>query len=282
LAQILIVHGVGYQFSGEQQVQQAYAPALLDGLGLAGRKLELSELGAVCYGDLFHRSGTMAGGLPPLSAGDVEDADESELLSLFWEEAAKTDDAVMPPQAATRARTPQIVQRALNSLSESRFFAGVAERALIFDVKQVARYFSDEGLRRAANERIAAKMTADTRILVAHSLGSVAAYETLCANPQWPVTTFVTIGSPLGIANVIFHKLGPAPRKGKGQWPGSLRRWTNIADKGDVVALKKELAPLFDDRIHDVLVYNGSHAHNATHYLTARETGMAIAEGLGD
>ena len=49
-----------------------------------------------------------------------------------------------------------------------------------------------------------------------------------------------------------------------------------------LVALKKELSPLFDDRVHDVLVYNGSHAHDATRYLTARETGIAIAEGLGD
>jgi hypothetical protein len=224
----------------------------------------------------------MAAGLPPLSASDVDSADESELLRLFWEEAAKTDDAVMPPQVETRARTPQIVQRALNALSQSSFFAGVGERALVFDLKQVVRYFSDDGLRDAAKARIAAEVTPDTRVIVAHSLGSVAAYETLCANPKWPVTTFVTLGSPLGIANLIFHKLRPVPENGKGLWPASLRRWTNIADKGDVVALRKELAPLFDDRVHDVLVYNGSHAHEATRYLTARETGVAIAEGLGD
>jgi hypothetical protein len=65
-------------------------------------------------------------------------------------------------------------------------------------------------------------------------------------------------------------------------WPASLRSWTNIADKGDVGALKKELALLFDDRVQDVLVYNGSHAHDATRYLTARETGAAIAGGLND
>jgi hypothetical protein len=282
MARILIAHGIGYQFSGEHQVHQAYASGLLDGLALAGAKLDSSEIAAASYGDLFRPSETMAAGLLPLSASDVDSADERELVGLFWEEAARTDDSVMPPQAETRARTPQIVQRALNALSQSTFFAGVAERALIFDLRQVARYFSDDDLRRAANARIAGKMTADTRVVVAHSLGSVVAYETLCANPQWPVTTFVTIGSPLGIANVIFDRLRPAPENGKGLWPASLRRWTNIADKGDVVALTKKLAPLFDDRIHDVLVYNGSHAHDATRYLTARESGTAIAEGLGD
>src|SRR5215471_16471197 len=280
MARILIAHGIGYQFSGEHQVHQAYASGLLDGLALAGVTLDSSEIAAASYGDLFRPTETMAAGLPPLSASDVDNADEAELLRLFWEEAAKTDDAVMPPQAETRARTPQIVQRALNALTQSTFFAEVAERALIFDLKQVARYLSDDSIRRTVSARIAAKMTTDTRLIVAHSLGSVVAYETLCANPQWPVTTFVTIGSPLGIANVIFDKLRPAPENGKGLWPASLQRWTNIADKGDVVALKKELAPLFDDRIHDVLVYNGAHAHDATRYLTARETGIAIAEGL--
>src|SRR5215831_1846715 len=230
MARILIAHGIGYQFSGEHQVHEAYASSLLDGLALAGVTLDSSEIAAASYGDLFRPSGTMAAGLPPSSASDVDNADEAELLRLFWEEAAKTDDAVMPPQAETRARTPQIVQRALNALSQSSFFAGVAERALIFDLKQVARYLSDDGLRRAANGRIAARITSDTRVVVGHSLGSVVAYETLCANPQWPVTTFVSIGSPLGIANVIFDRLRPAPQNGKGLWPASLRRWTNIAD----------------------------------------------------
>ena len=282
MARILIVHGIGYQFSGSHQVHQAYAPALLDGLGLADASLDSSEIAAVSYGDLFRTPGTMAGGLPPLSASDVSNEEEAALLRLFWEEAARTDDGVMPPEAETRARTPQFVQRALNALSQSSFFGGVAEQALVFDLKQVARYFSDDGLRGGANARIAAKATADTRVIVAHSLGSVVAYEALCANPQWPVTTFVTIGSPLGIANLIFHKLRPAPEDGKGLWPDPLRRWTNIADKGDVVALKKELAPLFGGHIKDMLVYNGSHPHDATRYLTARETGLAIAEGLGD
>src|SRR3954451_7572465 len=46
MARILIVHGVGYQFSGEHQVHQAYAPGLLDGLGLAGTSLASSEIAA--------------------------------------------------------------------------------------------------------------------------------------------------------------------------------------------------------------------------------------------
>ena len=48
-------------------------------------------------------------------------------------------------------------------------------------------------------------------MLVGHSLGSVVAYEALCANPEWPVRMLVTLGSPLGIPNLIFDRLEPAP-----------------------------------------------------------------------
>ena len=62
---------------------------------------------------------------------------------------------------------------------------------------------------------------------------------------------------------------------------GGVARWSNIADSGDVVALTKKLAPLFGD-VDDVLVHNGSHAHDVSPYLTAIESGQAIVAGLSD
>ena len=54
----------------------------------------------------------------------------------------------------------------------------------------------------------------------------------------------------------------------------------NVADAGDVVALVKDLRPLFGGRVACYLVHNGSHAHDVRPYLTAAETGAAIAAGL--
>lgn len=51
-------------------------------------------------------------------------------------------------------------------------------------------------------------------------------------------------------------------------------------DDGDVVALEKNLAKHFGGGVRDVVIYNGSHAHDCTRYLTAKETGMAIAQGF--
>ncbi|WP_228080914.1 hypothetical protein [Streptomyces profundus] len=60
----------------------------------------------------------------------------------------------------------------------------------------------------------------------------------------------------------------------------AVRDWTNIVDRGDVVALVKELAPTFGERVRDVTVHNGARAHDVRPYLTARETGAAIATAL--
>jgi hypothetical protein len=91
----------------------------------------------------------------------------------------------------------------------------------------------------------------------------------------------VTLGSPMGIRNLVFDRLNPAPVDGRGAWPGPDGLvWTNIADRGDVVALEKDLRGRFGERVRNAVVHNGPHAHDATSYLTDRLTGMAIAGGL--
>lgn len=113
--------------------------------------------------------------------------------------------------------------------------------AIALVVKQVHRYMHDAKTRSAVRECVGARIADDTRAVVAHSLGSVVAYECLCANPEWPVRTLVTLGSPLGIRNVIFDRLEPPPVDGLGVWPGGIVRWT-VADRGDIVALQKRLS----------------------------------------
>ncbi|MGH8900091.1 MAG: hypothetical protein ACRDYA_00015 [Egibacteraceae bacterium] len=288
LVRILVVHGVGHQLGGEDTLLQVWLPGLRDGLRRTEPKLAEADLpgpgdvGCAFYGDLFRASGTKAGGgLPPYDARDVEDEFERELLDAWWREAARVDPGVPDPAATTKLRTPRAVQRALNALSGSRFFAGTAERVLIFSLKQVRRYFQEPEVRMAARQRVVDAVNDDTRLVIGHSLGSVVAYEALAAHPEWPVEAFVSLGSPLGIRGLIFDRLEPAPRDGIGAWPGSVRSWVNIADQGDVVALEKQLGTRFGDHVVDVLVDNGARAHDVRPYLTAKETGDAVRAGLG-
>ncbi|MET7736531.1 hypothetical protein ABZT02_35015 [Streptomyces sp. NPDC005402] len=78
---------------------------------------------------------------------------------------------------------------------------------MVFDPKQVRDCLTDPSLRAQALARVTDQIHTDTRVVVAHSLDSVVAYEALCARPGHQVRALVTIGSPLGIPNVNLHRL---------------------------------------------------------------------------
>jgi hypothetical protein len=279
MARIVGVHGIGQQLKGAHTLQATWLPALQDGLSLVGAKaVSANELVCAFYGDVFRPTGRKGLQEPPYAPADLEEGFERELLQAWWEAAAACDPQV--PTGDTKLRTPAAVQRALRALSGSRFFVGLTERALIGFIKQVHRYFTEPELRARIRDRVAGVVSNDTQVVVAHSLGSVVAYEAVCAHPEWPVRTLVTLGSPLGIRNLIFDRLEPPPSGGVGVWPGSVARWMNVADGGDVFALVKQLQPLFRGRVEDVAIDNGAQAHDIGPYLTAKETGRAIAAGL--
>jgi hypothetical protein len=284
VARIVAVHGIAQQLKGQETLRAVWGPALRDGMRIAGvAEVDLptdQDLASAFYGDLFRPKGKKAVGEPPYRASDVEAGFEQDLLEAWWTAAATADPAVPGPDAQTKLRTPDWVQRALNQLSKSSFFAGLSERAFIGSLKQVRAYFADPAVRSAAQSRVSEMVDEQTDLVIGHSLGSVVAYEALCAHPEWPVRHFITLGSPLGLSKLVFDRLVPPPRDGRGMWPGSVRRWVNVADRADVVALVKELATQFDGGVEDLLVHNGAKAHDIRPYLTAAETGRAIAVAL--
>jgi len=96
----------------------------------------------------------------------------------------------------------------------------------------------------------------------------------------------VTLGSPLGIPNLVFERLTPAPAEGVGAWPGQVPGWVNVVDADDVVALRKQLAPLFPAPsggagVEDHMVDNGDEPHAIDRYLNAALTGRALGHVLG-
>ncbi|MEU0894924.1 hypothetical protein [Streptomyces massasporeus] len=275
MARIVGVHGVGKQRLGSNTLLKDWEPALADGLDrAAGPQLASGDLHMAFYGDLFRPAGhTLAVGDPMFTADDVDEL-ETELLMDWWAACARVDASVPPPGGDTLARSPRAVQTALRVLQHSRFFGGVSLRALVFDLKQVRRYLTDEDLRVAARKKVEEAIGPETRVVVAHSLGSVVAYEALCAREGHGVRALVTLGSPLGMRMVV-DRLRPGPET----WPGTAS-WTNVVDAGDVVAAVRDLSMFFGTGVVGKVVHNGSHAHDATLYLTAKETGEAVAEGL--
>ncbi|MFF4614871.1 hypothetical protein [Nonomuraea jabiensis] len=111
---------------------------------------------------------------------------------------------------------------------------------------EVAAYLTDEDKRARCRQAVADAIRRNRpKVVIAHSLGSVVAYETLWGDPGLRIDLLVTLGSPLGMRNVVFERLLPAPISGRGERPPGVRRWVNIADKDDIAAIPPNLAVSF-------------------------------------
>lgn len=250
MARIVGIHGAFHQLWGPNQIASRWLPAVRDGLWHADVTIKPSDFRAAFYGDLFRTE--PARGRP--TDEELEDvARQSGLLELI-------EDQVGPG--------------GLEVLAEE-----VGAETLRQTINQLGRYFADDGLRARVRSRLTEVIEPDTRVIVSHSMGTVVAYEALGANPEWPVTDLVTLGSPLG-GDFVFASLDPSPVDGTGQWPGSITRWTNVAAVGDKACHEPRLARLFGDGVHDVEVDNGKRAHDPEPYLNAAATGRAMAAAL--
>jgi hypothetical protein len=284
MARILIVHGIANQYNGEMELRRPWYDALCDGLLRAGHRQlpPIDDLFCPFYGDLFRAPDTFTtGSAPALEDLEQVSTDEAQLLEAVWRSAAETDPDVPSPEeyVHTEVWAPGIAERALNALAKSKFLAKYTPLQLFGDLKQVVQYMNDLGIHAQALGRITAHIGPDTRVVIGHSLGSVVAYEAVCAKPA-QVDALITAGSPLGIRNVVFDKLAPRPDVGIGKWPGGVKYWTNLAAKGDIVAAQKQLAPLFGSGVQDVLIDSGWDAHSSTRYLNTKAAGDAVFRGL--
>jgi hypothetical protein len=290
MAGIVGIHGIGQQFGGGYQLGDVWFKAIRDGLVKAGHPktaeaLAPEEVRVAFFGDLFRPPGTMAVAEPPYSPADIQPGLERDLLTTFFDAAVAQDPALGAPKGAMGPGNAA-VQVMLSRLARSKTFARVAQRAFIGNLKQVTAFLTDPRVKQNVLARVREQISGDIRIVIGHSLGSVVAYEYLCHDRPDSVKLLVTLGSPLGIPNVVFDKLTPAPRGKAAVWPGEVTRWVNVADPDDIVALRKDLAPLFpgaaaDQSVRDRLVDNGEEPHAIDRYLNSRQTGSALGDVLG-
>lgn len=289
MAGIVGIHGIAQQYRGGYRIADVWRSAIRDGLVAAGHMATAEELvpgdvRVAFFGDLFRPRGTMDAGEPPFSPVDLRPGPERDLLATLFDAAVAADPSLGVPEGAMNQRRAG-TQAMLRGLFRSKTFARVAQRAFIGNLKQVTAFLTDPPKKREVLERVREQVGADTRVMIGHSLGSVVAYEFLCQERPESVELLVTLGSPLGIANVVFDRLTPAPVRGAGVWPGSVAAWVNVADSDDIVALRKDLAPLFPGptlgrAVTDRLVDNGDESHAAERYLNSRQTGSALGDVL--
>jgi pimeloyl-ACP methyl ester carboxylesterase len=246
MARIVLVHGAFNELWGPNELKARWLPAVRDGLWHHGVELDDSDVEVCFYGDLFRRH-----------------------------PGTDQDDALEQSRAG--------VAEALADLQGGEAMAALAQVAsdASFDrtVDMVAIMMTEPDLRDRLRERLEAVVGEDTRVLVAHSLGTVLSYTALATHPAWSVHTFVTLGSPLGVP-VVFDSLDPAPVDGQAQWPGRVERWVNVRAVGDKAAALS-LSERFGPRVEEHLVDNGHRAHAPEPYLNCARTGAVIAHALG-
>ena len=139
----------------------------------------------------------------------------------------------------------------------------VARPELRLTLTEVHRYHSDEDgiateVRGMLKDALCEALRAGERILlIGHSLGSVIAYDTL-----WELSRqdgepgkvdLITLGSPLA-TRFIRKGLRGMDRDGPERYPANIRRWENFTAKGEIMALRPQLKPLFEPMISMGLV----------------------------
>lgn len=247
MSRIVMVHGAGNDLWGPASIKSRWFPALADGLAWHGVHVDAEDVTVAFYGDLF-REDPQRGYEPPVDAA-------AAIASI--EDVVKGIDPTVDLHELTKLLTEHHFDRLL---------------------AQAAAYLQRPEVRSVARARVELAVGPDTQVVVAHSLGTLVAYETLCARPDWAVTDFVTIGSPLA-ADLVHAQLDPGPSAGVGRWPGSVLTWTNVADPDDPAA-RAPLTGTFDGTIVERKVDNGHRVHDPEPYLNNPWTGRAIADGL--
>lgn len=250
---LVFLHGIGGS-RDEQSELAAWTEALAVGARAAGhnafvdRHLYELERRFVCYSDLFEKAGAQGSG-----GWDSDEGTDEEVVSLLDAmlrdllDAEQDDEEVRPGlERALKQLHPRGVAmgagsgvgRAINAATTlldirpiRRSSQWLTAKLLIGDLRQVSRYLSSKppkGHSTMLNEQIQDRLREAVgdkeTVVVAHSLGSVVAYETLhTVSPAVPL--FMTIGSPLALRTVVLRRVVPYPLR----TPKVVGRWLDFS-----------------------------------------------------
>ncbi len=263
MAEIVLVHGAFHELWGPTRLGMRWAPSLMDGMWAAGvdvRGVPLDRirtaLRVAFWGDLFRPA--------PLAP--------DELVARLGED----DDGSME-----NVDLAEVAQALAGGGGLHGLAAAIARETQQRSMEQLGRYFLEPTTAERVHDRVHQVLGEDTRVVVAHSMGTVIAYEALRDRADLHVEQFITLGSPLG-TDLVLGQLFPTRGDGPAPWPAGVARWTNVAAEGDLATMgAPRLADHFGPDVRDEYVFNGRHPHDIEPYLTAAETGRAVARGLG-
>lgn len=248
MAKILLVHGAFHELWGPNEIKTRWLPALRDGLWHHGVEIHEHDVAAAFYGDLFRPD---------------PEVDGSETAAVARQAGADALASQLPGGADALPAIEAAMGKV--TLARIEYLAG--------------KLATDPGIEASAIGRVVDSIDDETRIVVAHSLGTLVSLAALRRNPDKRIRLLVTLGSPLG-APFVQARLEADTVDGIAPWPGAVEQWVNVAAVGDPACVEPRLGTLWGPRVRDHLVDNGHRAHDVEPYLNARVTGAAIASAL--
>ncbi|MFD3334681.1 hypothetical protein ACFWV1_18790 [Streptomyces sp. NPDC058700] len=279
---IVGVHGVGYfnpgaTAEGNSEAQSAlWTLHLAAGLAMPSDSIDL---------DFAYYAHLLATGAVTQGASEDQLGDPlaRELLAQWLQ-------ALEAPRPVTQGSLTLPLRHAASWVAKRYSLDGRLTRLFIrVFFREVAAYLraGDDEARAAARDLVASRIAEHRpRVVVAHSLGTVVAYEALHSRPDLDVELLLTMGSPLALPHAVFDRLAPRPDGTPtplGSRPSSVARWVNIADPGDPVAIPPGLANAFNGIALDLTtpVSEAFGFHRAGNYLAAAATSATLGPYIG-
>lgn len=279
---IVGVHGIWQGNTNAVKLQADWAAAVAKGLRTYhGPACPVPPLTMAYYGNLFRTPSRRLGADDgaPLVADDEPFTDEEEAFVL---EALDpyTSTVINPGEIEPVTLglgvpyTPRPIARAL-AAADHKIGRNMSRRLLRF-VRQVYRYLHHDIGERIRTEAQTELHREGPRLVIAHSLGSVIAFDMLARTDIGPgpggLTTLVTCGSPLAWPTIrrSLNQDGPL------HLPDGID-WINLHAAGDIVAQMglAAVAPA----VRDELVHNGlGEPHAARRYLDKQPLANLIAK----
>jgi hypothetical protein len=240
---LIFVHGRSQQGRDSAALMQSeWAAALREGARKLGRALPIDlEIVLPYYGDkldwfITEEKAPLASDIQSrVEPGDREFVVfQAKIAEELRVKAHITDDQVNAEYGANRMPRGPLnrwwVQATLRALE--KYGAGMTRNTIETFTRDVFLYATRPDIRDEIHRIVSKHLTEAPTVIVGHSLGSVVAYNILCADGgALQVPLFVTLGSPLGIPAVRTKLLPlrfPSPPLGA---------WYNAFDTRDCLAL---------------------------------------------
>lgn len=238
---LIFIHGRAQEGKDPKKLKQQWTDSLKE--GLSEQNLEIPdniEIVFPYYGDLLYdlvQEIKQSGNLKDIiERGTINKQDAvffhdfllelAENANISSEEILMNYDEDIIEQGPLNWEWIQAILRALDktpigSLSLERF---------TYDVFVYCKF---RAVSKRINELVSKEINNEPSVVVAHSLGSVVAYNVLRENPEWKISKFITVGSPLGVRSVQNSLKTPL------SMPHCVQNgWFNAYDDRDVVALR--------------------------------------------